>query len=865
VPHPVLTLLALLAAPASAGRATASVASAPAAAAARADVAGQVVDAGSGVPLEGAVVVLVPHPDGALAAGGVGDPFPASARRALTGADGRYRFAGLVPGAYRLHASRLGYAPSALDVTLGDGAPGVSLGLAVAPFALRAVPVHARASDAPRPADVRGGGAPTAARVRAAADRQARYLAPDVRELTPADVGDAVTLAESDLFRALHRLPGVSTRDEWTAELWTRGTRADQTRVLFDGLPLFGPFHAYGVLSAINADVVGAAFLHPGVRPAAIGEGGAAVLDVHTRAGSRGPARVDAAGDSVRAGAAATGSAELAVTSARAALGGASRDGGVAWRVAGRRSYLDAITRVRNGEPSYHFADAFARVDLRLGGGHALTVSALEQRDRVPTPPRSVSLGGFFADSQGAAWGDRVARVTHRVRLGGARPLLVEHTLGASAHEVDGMRLRGGFPALSRVGVGYGVLRGSVSPLAASADAHDGAAPAWSAGWEVARQSARYAGPGRRAFTGLGGAAGDTAIDGRVTVATLWGARRWHPASRLVVEPGLRLEFGAGRDADARLRAAPRVAARYTLDDRTLVSAAAGRSVQYAQALPTVEGADVARFQPVALWQVAGRDVPALTTDLATLGAERWLGGGWLGSVNAYARRAAGLVVHDPTPGLGADRRLFVVADERGQGVELSARRLVGRTTATFAYTYARSMLSAGGWRYASPQDRPHALDFTIAHRLTPRRRVALALSAASGAPFTRVVDRFVGDGSGLPSTVDEFTVSGNGNAYAGTVADVPNGGRRPPALGADLLYEWSRPIRGRPFAAWFQLHSPLALQSTGGYGGSGMCVVPAGSAPADVFGPAARCAPPWRAYEDTFVVIPVVGLRVAF
>ncbi len=88
---------------------------------------------------------------------------------------------------------------------------------------------------------------------------------------------------------------------------------------------------------------------------------------------------------------------------------------------------------------------------------------------------------------------------------------------------------------------------------------------------------------------------------------------------------------------------------------------------------------------------------------------------------------------------------------------------------------------------------------------------------------------------------------------------------RRPPALGADLLAEWARPVRGRVFAAWVQLHSPLALQSTGGYQGSGSCVAPVGSAVLAVFGPEARCVPRYRTFEDTFAVIPTLGLRLAF
>ena len=123
-----------------------------------------------------------------------------------------------------------------------------------------------------------------AARVRAERERQDRFLTSDTRGLTRADVQEAVTLGEADLFRALQRVPGVGTRDEYTAELRVRGGSWDQTAVYFDGVPLFNPLHGTGLLSAVTTDAVGAAFLHAGVQPAELRSAGAGVVTA-TRAG----------------------------------------------------------------------------------------------------------------------------------------------------------------------------------------------------------------------------------------------------------------------------------------------------------------------------------------------------------------------------------------------------------------------------------------------------------------------------------------------------------------------------------------------------------------------------------------------------
>jgi hypothetical protein len=167
------------------------------------------------------------------------------------------------PGRWTVRVRRLGFRPADVEVTLGTaGAPQVSLGLATVSVRLAPVTVDAAApaTFARRAPDRR---AVRDARRLALAARRVRLLATDARELTWADVADGVTLGETDLLRALQRLPGVSTPHDLSAVLWTRGARWDQTRVTWDGLPLWNPVHAGGLLSAVDADAVGEATLAP--------------------------------------------------------------------------------------------------------------------------------------------------------------------------------------------------------------------------------------------------------------------------------------------------------------------------------------------------------------------------------------------------------------------------------------------------------------------------------------------------------------------------------------------------------------------------------------------------------------------------
>jgi hypothetical protein len=278
-------------------------------------VLGTILDAGTGQPLPHAVVLIEPRPGGAVSAAGSG--FWVSGLSQVTDGLGAYRFTDLAPGEYRLLVRRIGYRPAVVDVDLRQTDPlRLSVGMTVQPIWLEPAEVTAQRA----PFALTAAGADSAAFARADVEffRQGRYLESDTRGLTSADVTEALTLGETDLLRALHRLPGVSTRDDYTAELWTRGAPWSQTRVYFDGMPLFNPLHTVGVFSGFSPDAVGAAFFHPGGRSAALGEGTAAVLDLTSR-----PARGDDLG----------GAAELSLVSARLALDGPLGDRG-GWMLA---------------------------------------------------------------------------------------------------------------------------------------------------------------------------------------------------------------------------------------------------------------------------------------------------------------------------------------------------------------------------------------------------------------------------------------------------------------------------------------------------------------------------------------------------
>jgi hypothetical protein len=184
------------------------------------------------------------------------------------------------------------------------------------------------------------------------------------------------------------------------------------------------------------------------------------------------------------------------------------------------------------------------------------------------------------------------------------------------------------------------------------------------------------------------------------------------------------------------------------------------------------------------------------------------------------------------------DRPLFVTARGAARGVELSARRLAGRTTASVGYTYATSTLDALGYHYFSPQDRRHAVDLSLARRLGESWRLAAAFSGATGAPYTRI--RIRPNYENVDPLFD---------------AEAADAERRPPSFLLGTEAEWTHRFTRWQLGAYGQLQSALTSQSSGSYRGDN-CTL---DTPGEV------CVPYSTAREPTFAILPTLGLRFAF
>ncbi len=768
----------------------------------RGTLSGTVVDMGSNEPLGLATVVLVPQPAGVLPADLTRSSFLVGARSVRTDNGGRYRFPNVAAGDYRLYVRRIGYRQAILALQL-DGAEGLNLsvGLTVAPIRLE--PLIATSTPV-EPYDRDEAERPTADWDRAARERwrQETFLESDVRTLSHDEVVESVTLNETDVFRALQRLPGISTRDDWTAELWVRGAPGDLTRTTFDGLPLFNPYHAGGLTSAINSDAIGAVFLHPGVRSPELGAGGAGLVDIKSRS-ARGLGEL-------------RGYASLSSSMLGAAMEKRWLDGRVGTILAGRRSWLGRTRDLVRGaegvapEIPNDFVDVVGRVDIDLGNGRALEVSGIWERDWID----GALAGGPVGNR--SSWGSLAGRATLQVPLWGGffRQTAGHSRFTAAVRQIEPRTPLAAFADLPTQeptdnGVEYAELSGNWTRPSSS-----GMGPKWRAGYALFHQRVQYRGAPPNPYS-VPVYLYTAEIGGKVTALNLWGEYWWRPSDRLVIRLGGRLELdketvGGLVDDPVVLnneQLAGQLSLRYALTNRLSVSGAKGSTYQYEQALATSGLLFGPALSVSPLWVLAPGTNSAVRSEITTAGIEYWLNGEWLASANLYDRSTSGIQIPDPEPGSTDDDAFAVQALNKAHGIELAVRRLVGSWTGSLGYALGISDYEAKGLQFPAPSDRRHTVDATIMSKVAEgvvggTVRVGGTVIAASGAPYTRT----------HPGLYDcrDYEPGGHCQPILSTSVESPSGERSPWYSGFNVLFDWTRSFTGWRLGAHVQVQNLL-------------------------------------------------------
>lgn len=92
---------------------------------------------------------------------------------------------------------------------------------------------------------------------------------------------------ETDIFRSLQTLPGVRTTGDVSAQYYVRGGTGDQNLVLLNGITVYNPFHALGLFSVIDPDMINSLEFYKGGFDAEYGGRISSVLNIITKNGNK--------------------------------------------------------------------------------------------------------------------------------------------------------------------------------------------------------------------------------------------------------------------------------------------------------------------------------------------------------------------------------------------------------------------------------------------------------------------------------------------------------------------------------------------------------------------------------------------------
>lgn len=467
-----------------------------------ATVRGQVRSEGNGQPLALAIVEVVsPH----------------HVIQATTDSVGMYVLRGVPPGRRVLRARHIDHAPLEVEIIVGSNNQlTLDFGLELRPVKLP--PLTARVIAFKAATDT----VPAGEAALGQAEVKAMEASPGVAEL--------------GLAEATQQVPGDPS--DPTDVLYVRGGTTDLKLVLFNGAPVYAPFHLGGLINAVDGDFMRAARLYVGGAPARYDGGLSYVLDLETRAGR------DAANH---------GSLTMDLLSSRMLIEGPVTQ--TSSYLIGTRSVhgMGAEAFLEEAFP-YRYTDGLARIDFAAMGGQ-VTVTGFWNQEKV-------SLDSLAGGNASARWGNTAGSVRYRGRVlghdaeitvaagnfntqlpvGGVRPIITDGVARRSRASAHFARSIGG------VGLEYG----------ASIEKQRFEFSAWP-------RSA-----GRDSLLLHSNAMGD--VSGAYVDA------RWQVIPRLVLRTGVRADvFSIDREP----RFAPRLAATILLTDRATLTLAGGRYRQF--------------------------------------------------------------------------------------------------------------------------------------------------------------------------------------------------------------------------------------------------------------------------------------------
>lgn len=212
---------------------------------------------------------------------------------------------------------------------------------------------------------------------------------------------------ELDYMRLLQQLPGVQSGTDGLGGLYVRGGNADQNLVLLDGVPIYNPYHALGLVSIFDEQVIKKVTYHRGQFPSRYGGMISSVVDVRTKEGNNKNFKLNAG---------------VGLIASKIKAEGPIAGGKGSFLISGRRTHIDPFLRKfsrdkraeenQEGYYDYSFGEVMAKVNYGISPKTKFFLSFYKGSDSYENELKINEIEGDFIlkdeEYQDLNWGNNI-------------------------------------------------------------------------------------------------------------------------------------------------------------------------------------------------------------------------------------------------------------------------------------------------------------------------------------------------------------------------------------------------------------------------------------------------------------------------
>jgi len=250
-------------------------------------------------------------------------------RGASSNLQGFYLIANVYPGRYEIRASSIGYETRTTTIEVRGNQP------IVVYFQLPSKPVEF-----------------SEVMVTDVAKRALTEIHTSIHVLDQRDIRSVPATVQEDVFRSIRILPGIVSTSDVNTQFYVRGGAGDQNLILLDGMRIYNPYHAFGIFSIFDSDIIKTTEVYTGAFPPEFGGRLSSVVNMTTKDG-----KSNGVG----------GRANINFLSAKLLVEGPA-SGNLSWLVSGRKSlFSETFSKFLNKDLPLSFYDAFVKFTFQAG------------------------------------------------------------------------------------------------------------------------------------------------------------------------------------------------------------------------------------------------------------------------------------------------------------------------------------------------------------------------------------------------------------------------------------------------------------------------------------------------------------------